>query len=113
MDCKDLKSIVHPASESPGKKTIYLFFLDPRGDEPIMMTKTRFLSPNVTPSTCVWVEDGYQRLPLFWIYKDDFLRAIEYSKWASNFEERAVRDAVFSFPDYMKMKANKEGKKVI
>lgn len=47
----ELRNIIHPATDSPGKRAFYLFFLDPRGSNPIMMELTRFLSPNVTPST--------------------------------------------------------------
>ena len=105
-----LRDIIHPATESPGKKTIYLFFLDPRGREPIMMEQTRFLSLNVTPSTVVWEIGGYQRLPIFWIYREDFLKAIEYSEWANDFESNVVRDACFAFPDYKLCKERKIGK---
>ena len=108
----ELRNIIHPATDSPGKRAFYLFFLDPRGRNPIMMKLTRFLSPNVTPSTVVWKIGGYQRLPLFWIYKRDFLNAIEYSSWAKSFESDVIYDACFAFPDYEKCKANKEGKKV-
>ena len=112
MNKTELRNIIHPATDSPGKRAFYLFFLDPRGRNTIMMELTRFLSPNVTPSTVVWKIGGYQRLPLFWIYKDDFLKAIEYSEWKNDFERDVVYDAVFAFPDYEKCKANKEGKKV-
>lgn len=107
-----LKDIIHPATESPGKKYFYLFFLDPRSSNPIMMERTRFMSPNVTPSTVVWNMDSYQRLPLFWIYENDFLKSIEYSKWAKEFERHVVCDACFAFPDYEKCKADKVGKKL-
>lgn len=109
---KDLKDIIHPAVDSPGKRAFYLFFIDPRSSEPIMMEQMRFLSPNTTPSTVVWNVNGYQRLPLFWIYRDDFLKAIEYSKWAKGFERNVVRDACFAFPDYEKCKADKVGKQI-
>lgn len=112
MNKTELRNIIHPATDSPGKRAFYLFFLDPRGSSPIMMQLARFLSPRVTPSTVVWEIDGYQRLPLFWIYKDDFLKAIEYSKWAKDFEGDVVYDACFAFPDYKECKANKKGKKV-
>ena len=112
MNKTELRNIIHPATDSPGKRAFYLFFLDPRGSSPIMMELTRFLFPNVTPSTVVWKIGGYQRLPLFLIYKDDFLKAIEYSSWAKSFESDVALDACFSFPDYEECKANKKGKKV-
>lgn len=106
-----LRNIIHPATESPGKKFFYLFFLDPRGRNPVMMERTRFLSPNVTPSTVVWEVEGYQRLPLFWIYESDFLESIQYSEWAKDFERKVVLDACFAFPDYEECKANRKGKR--
>lgn len=111
MKDKSLRNIIHPATESPGKRAFCLFFLDPRGDKPIMMERTRFLQPNVTPSTVVWVMDGYQRLPLFWIYESEFLEAVGYSEWAKDFERDVVHDACFAFPGYSKCKADKVGKK--
>ena len=107
-----LRNIIHPATESPGKKAFYLFFLDPRGDKPVIMEYARFLAPDVKPSTVVWKCGGYQRLPLFWIYREDFLKAIEYSEWAKEYEQHVVYDACFAFPDYTECKANKKGKEV-
>lgn len=109
---KALRDIIHPATESPGERAIYLFFLDPRSSTPTSVEWTRFLSPDVTPSTVAWKIGEYQKLALFWIYEDDFLNAIEYSEWAKEFENKAAYDACFAFPDYKECKASNTGKKV-
>lgn len=76
------------------------------------MVLTRFHELDIKPSTVVWKIDGYHRLPLFWIYREDFLKAIGYSEWAEEFEQKVIFDAIFAFTDYLECKASKKGKKV-
>lgn len=109
---EDLLSIIHPATETPNRQTIYLFCLDPRSDEPLEMKQVRFLSNGVKPAECELDSDGVQVLPLFWITKKDFLKLLRYSEWAKEFEARSESYAWAAFPDYREYKKNRHAKRV-
>lgn len=111
MAIQKMRSIIHPATERVKKdRYFYLFFLDPRSDKPVCMNRIKYLGESGTPADGAWVNSGIQRLPLFWIYEDDFLEAVGYSAWARDFEDKSIYAGAFSFPDYKECRAKGVGK---
>ena len=73
---KALRSIMHPSTESPGKKFVYIFF-KVRGHKCLLCELVRFWSPGVVPAEVAFkMEDGTQKLAVGWIYAEDLASLI-------------------------------------
>lgn len=108
----DVRQFIHSAAETPNRRSIYLFCIDPIDLSPVHINLVRFSSDGIIPAECVIKDDKYQYLPIFWIYRDDLFKVLKYNRWKTDFEATAQYRAWGAFPDYKECKAKGQRKRI-
>lgn len=74
---KVLRSLMHPATESPGKKSVYIFFRV-KGHRKLLCELIRFWHPDVRPAEVAFKMDDRktQKLAVGWMYADELASVI-------------------------------------
>lgn len=109
---EDIRQYIHSSVETPNRRYIYLFCIDPINPAPVHINLVRFYNDGVVPAECEFKDENYQYLPLFWIYRDDLFKVLKYKRWQTKFEKEAQYRAWASFSDYAEYKAKGQRKSI-
>lgn len=86
-----LRSLWHSATESPGKRAVYILF-KVKGHKTLLCNHIRFRSSGVTPATVAFkMDDGTPKLAVAWAYADELACTITKSMIA------AAKDAAWAW----------------
>lgn len=71
-----LRSLWHPSTESPGRKSVYILF-KVKGHSRFLCHLTRFRNDGVVPAEAEFkMDDGTQKLAVAWAYADELTSTI-------------------------------------